>query len=338
MAAQAMVEVENLSVIYGRRGRRHRGMHAVRDVSFSVEPGTILALVGESGCGKTSVARSVVGLNRDASGSIRFDGIELVGASRERWRRVRPRIQMVFQDPYSSLNPRWTTARLVAEPLARYGRRRGLAGARETDLLDEVGLGEHMSGRRPWQLSGGQRQRVVIARALATAPDLLVCDEPVSALDVSVQAQVLSLLDRLRRDRSLTCIYISHNLATVRWLADQVGVMYAGHLVELGPVAEVMVRPRHPYTAALLSATLSSDPAEQAARRPIVLTGDPPAIGELDRVTGCPFRSRCWLYQELGEPEDCAAITPPAVRAAGQTACHHDKDLPAALSARSAHA
>ncbi|GAA0712227.1 ABC transporter ATP-binding protein [Dactylosporangium roseum] len=316
-----LLRVEDLSVTFASRGRRGTAVQAVRDVTFEVESGTTLALVGESGCGKTTVARTIVGLNRRATGSVVFDGTELVDLSAREWRSIRPRIQMVFQDPYSSLNPRWTIRRLVAEPLLRFGRGRGL-GETEDELLGEVGLAPALKARRPRDLSGGQRQRVGIARALAASPELLVCDEPVSALDVSVQAQVLNLLDRLRADHNLTCVYISHNLATVRWLADRVAVMYAGRLVELGSVERVFAEPRHPYTVALLSATLTSDPHAQAARRPIVPTGDPPSPQELRENKGCLFRSRCWLYEQLGRPDRCEQESPPQVRAPRQAACH----------------
>lgn len=327
-----ILKVENLVVTYPSRRRGHP-VFAVNGISFTLDRGTILALVGESGCGKTSVARTVVGLNTRATGSISFDGTELVGLRDRLWNALRPRIQMVFQDPYSSLNPRWTIKQLVMEPLRRFGLGRGVNND-VTSLLGEVGLSAALGERRPRDLSGGQRQRAGIARSLATAPDLLVCDEPVSALDVSVQAQVLGLLDRLRTDHEVTLLYISHNLSTVRWLADRVAVMYGGRLVEVGSVAEVFAAPKHPYTAALLSATLTSDPAAQESRRPIVLQGDPPSPAELSENRACVFRGRCWLYEALGRPERCATEQPPAAAEDHQGACHFSEDLAIELKRR----
>ena len=261
-------------------------VQAVDGVNFAIERGQTLALVGESGCGKSTVARLLVGLHRPSSGSVQFGGEDLsrVLAGPQR------RLQMIFQDPYASLNPRWSVQSIVAEPLIEQGVERRPAALRERVgvLLASVGLAAADAGKFPHQFSGGQRQRISIARALATSPDFLVCDEPTSALDVSVQAQVLNLMKDLQRERGLTYLFISHNLAVVRHVADQVGVMYLGRLVELAPKRTLFGRPRHPYTRMLLDAV----PDLQMSGRPrMPVQGEVP--NPLQPPSGCSFHPRC---------------------------------------------
>lgn len=266
--------------------RPRQTVQAVDGVNFVIERGQTLALVGESGCGKSTVARLLVGLHRPSSGSVQFGGEDLsrVMAGPQR------RLQMIFQDPYASLNPRWSVQSIVTEPLIEQGVERRPAALRERVgvLLASVGLAAADAGKFPHQFSGGQRQRISIARALATSPDFLVCDEPTSALDVSVQAQVLNLMKDLQRERGLTYLFISHNLAVVRHVADQVGVMYLGRLVELAPKHTLFGRPRHPYTRMLLDAV----PDLQMSGRPrIPVQGEVP--NPLQPPSGCSFHPRC---------------------------------------------
>ncbi len=271
-------------------------VHAVDGVSFSIERGKTLALVGESGCGKSTVARLLVGLYAPTRGSVRFDGVDTAttfksGAAQA----LRRRMQMIFQDPYASLNPRWKVADIVGEPL----REHGLAGTGPTDsagdlnakvvgLLQSVGLSAADVEKFPHQFSGGQRQRISIARALATQPDFLVCDEPTSALDVSVQAQVLNIMKDLQRKQGLTYLFISHNLAVVRHVSDQVGVMYLGRLVEVADKAELFTRPRHPYTRMLLDAIPD---IHMSGRSRTPVQGEVP--NPLMPPSGCSFHPRC---------------------------------------------
>ncbi len=266
-------------------------VHAVDGVSFSIERGKTLALVGESGCGKSTVARLLVGLYEPTRGDVQFDGQPTDAAQNAAGvRTLRRRMQMIFQDPYASLNPRWKVLDIVGEPL----REHGLAGtadalrAKVSDLLLQVGLAAADCEKFPHQFSGGQRQRISIARALATQPEFLVCDEPTSALDVSVQAQVLNIMKDLQRSRGLTYLFISHNLAVVRHVADQVGVMYLGRLVELADKAELFGQPRHPYTRMLLDA-IPDIHMSGRARTPV--QGEVP--NPLNPPTGCAFHPRC---------------------------------------------
>jgi oligopeptide/dipeptide ABC transporter ATP-binding protein len=289
VGTDALLDVSDLEVHFAVP----RGIvRAVDGVSLALAKGETLGLVGESGSGKSTVARAVVGLVRPTSGSIRFEGREIAGASAAVYRPLRRRMQMVFQDPYASLNPRMTVASIVAEPLAIHG----LVPARERDarvcdLLGLVGLDASMRRRYPHEFSGGQRQRIGLARALAVEPDLILLDEPVSALDVSVQAQVLNLLEDLKARLGLTYLFIAHNLAVVRHVSDRVAVMYLGRIVELTDRETLYARPLHPYTEALLSAVPVPDPVVEATRRRIPLPGEiGSAMGE---VVGCPFRNRC---------------------------------------------
>ena len=288
-------------------GRPRQTLKAVDDVSFAVPRGTTFAVVGESGCGKSTLAKLVTGLQRPTAGEIRF----AAGSGGD----GRVRVQMIFQDPYASLNPRWTVRDIVAEPIRTLELRgRGSATDQRVDrLLELVGLGHSDAAKYPHQFSGGQRQRISIARALATRPTFLVCDEPTSALDVSVQAQVLNLMRDLQRRLGLTYLFISHNLAVVHHIADRVGVMYLGRIVELAPTAGLFGAPRHPYTRMLLDAV--PDLAMTGAARTAV-GGEVP--NPLDPPPGCAFHPRCPLADER-----CRREAPPLVAdALGQVACH----------------
>ena len=294
-------------------------VHAVDGVSFSIERGKTLALVGESGCGKSTVARLLVGLYEPTRGDVRFDG-QATDAARDagQLRQLRRRMQMIFQDPYSSLNPRWKVLDIVGEPLREHGLVRGAGGsealrARVSELLLSVGMAAADCEKFPHQFSGGQRQRISIARALATEPEFLVCDEPTSALDVSVQAQVLNIMKDLQRSRGLTYLFISHNLAVVRHVADQVGVMYLGRLVELSDKAELFGHPRHPYTRMLLDAIPD---IHMSGRSRTPVQGEVP--NPLNPPSGCSFHPRCPHANER-----CKGERPALQRIdAGLVACH----------------
>jgi peptide/nickel transport system ATP-binding protein len=291
-------------------------VHAVDGVSFSIARGTTLALVGESGCGKSTVARLLVGLYTPTRGDVRFDG-QATDVSRQagELRALRRRMQMIFQDPYASLNPRWKVLDIVGEPLREHGLVPGAQAlrARVGELLEQVGLASADCDKFPHQFSGGQRQRISIARALATQPEFLVCDEPTSALDVSVQAQVLNIMKDLQRSRGLTYLFISHNLAVVRHVADEVGVMYLGRLVEIGPKAPIFASPRHPYTRMLLDA-IPDIHMSGRARTPV--QGEVP--NPLNPPTGCSFHPRCPHANAR-----CAAERPALTMFRGvQVACH----------------
>jgi peptide/nickel transport system ATP-binding protein len=272
------------------RGQR-KVVHAVDDVSFSIERGRTLALVGESGCGKSTIARLMVGLLTPGSGSAWIGGADVQQslANPAQARALRRRMQMIFQDPYASLNPRWRVADIVSEPLTEHGLARGAeANDRVVELLESVGLTSADLRKYPHQFSGGQRQRISIARALATQPEFLVCDEPTSALDVSVQAQVLNLMVDLQHQRGLTCLFISHNLAVVRYVADTVGVMYLGRIVEIAPKATLFAAPSHPYTRMLLAAV----PDLHMSGRPRTpVQGEVP--NPISPPSGCTFHPRC---------------------------------------------
>jgi peptide/nickel transport system ATP-binding protein len=266
-------------------------LHAVDGVSFEIEKGKTLALVGESGCGKSTVARLLVGLYEPTRGGLTFDGQDAHAAFKSAdARQMRQRIQMIFQDPYASLNPRWTVEAIIGEPLQEHGLIQDAAElkARVAELLQSVGLSALDMPKYPHQFSGGQRQRISIARALATAPEFLVCDEPTSALDVSVQAQVLNIMKDLQRERGLTYLFISHNLAVVRHVSDQVGVMYLGRLVELADKHTLFANPQHPYTKMLLDAIPKMHDTGRA-RTPV--QGEVP--NPLNPPTGCSFHPRC---------------------------------------------
>ncbi|WP_119352986.1 ABC transporter ATP-binding protein [Azohydromonas sediminis] len=290
-------------------------VHAVDGVSFAIARGRTLALVGESGCGKSTVARLLVGLYAPTRGSVHFDGADTASLDGAALRTLRRRMQMIFQDPYASLNPRWKVLDIVAEPLREHALVRGDAAVRErvVELLQSVGLAAADTEKFPHQFSGGQRQRISIARALATGPEFLVCDEPTSALDVSVQAQVLNIMKDLQRERQLTYLFISHNLAVVRHVADEVGVMYLGRLVELAPKRELFARPRHPYTRMLLDA-IPDIHMTGRARTPV--QGEVP--NPLNPPGGCAFHPRCPHADARCRRERPALTTFKGV----QVACH----------------
>jgi peptide/nickel transport system ATP-binding protein len=303
-----------LNRVVERKARQF--VHAVDGVSFSIERGTTLALVGESGCGKSTVARLLVGLYAPTRGDVRFDG-QATDLSRDAaaLRALRRRMQMIFQDPYASLNPRWKVLDIVGEPLREHGLARGSGEmqAQVAALLQSVGLAAADCQKFPHQFSGGQRQRISIARALATQPEFLVCDEPTSALDVSVQAQVLNIMKDLQKSRGLTFLFISHNLAVVRHVADQVGVMYLGRLVELADKAGLFGQPRHPYTRMLLDAIPD---IRMSGRERTPVQGEVP--NPLDPPTGCAFHPRCPHANAR-----CAAERPALMDFQGvQVACH----------------
>jgi peptide/nickel transport system ATP-binding protein len=315
--ADLLVEAEHLTKRFpiqaGLLQRTVGHVHAVEDVSFTIEKGETLGLVGESGCGKSTTARLLTKLIEPTSGTIRFDGTDI---SKYSWRDMRPlrrEMQIVFQDPYSSLNPRQTVGQIISAPFAIH-KTEGSTRSKVQDLMARVGLNPEHYNRYPHEFSGGQRQRIGVARALALSPKLIICDEPVSALDVSIQAQILNLLQSLQRDFALTYLFISHDLGVVRHISDRIAVMYLGRIVELGDADQVYNNPRHPYTAALLSAVPKAEGSDGAVRRHrIVLTGDVPS--PVDPPSGCSFHPRCPKARLLSGkvdvvPENCANDRP----------------------------
>jgi peptide/nickel transport system ATP-binding protein len=327
-APESLVQIQDLRVHFPiTKGailqRRVGWVRAVDGVTLEILRGETLGLVGESGSGKTTLGRSLVRLIKPTSGSIRFRGVDLARIKGARAKRLASDLQMVFQDPYSSFDPRMAIGSSIEEPLrAHRSGRPAERRAAVADLLATVGLPRRAAGRYPHELSGGQRQRAGIARALALRPALIVADEPVSALDVSIQAQILNLLQKLQAQFQLTYLFIAHDLAVVRYISDRVAVMYLGEVVELASTHELYANPLHPYTIALLSAIPISDAAVEAARARIVLRGDPPSPA--NPPAGCRFHTRCWLRQQLNNPERCATEVPGLVSAGEQhrVACH----------------
>jgi peptide/nickel transport system ATP-binding protein len=323
-----LLVVDDLAKDYRARGSggfRKRWLRAVESVSFEIRSGESLGLVGESGSGKSTVARLLLGLTQRTRGSVMFDGRPLEARSGGIAREQRGRVQMVFQDPGDSLNPLMTVDQIVAEPLMLLDRREGRRNrGRVPELLDLVGLDADFGKRRPLQLSGGQRQRVAIARSLATDPALIVCDEAVSSLDVSVRAQILNLLMDLQRRLDLSYLFISHDLSTVRHVCDRVAVMYGGQFVEVADADEIFTAPQHPYTIALLSAVPIPDPVRERERRRIRLGGELPDLTL--PVAGCIFASRCWKAQERCSSERPALVERGATP--NRTACHFPENVP----------
>jgi oligopeptide transport system ATP-binding protein len=293
---------------------------AVDGVSFDLRQGETLGVVGESGCGKSTLAKVLMNLHRPTAGSVRYQGRDIFALSAAEMRRLRRNIQLVMQDPYTSLNPRMTVGDIVGEPFEIHPEVAPKASrrAKVRELLDVVGLSPEHINRYPHQFSGGQRQRIGIARALALRPEIIICDEPVSALDVSIQAQVMNLLERLQGEFGLSYLFIAHDLSVVRHLADRVAVMYLGKVVELGTDEQIYERPTHPYTQALLSAVPVPDPNSRLTKDIIRLEGDVPSPA--DPPSGCRFRTRCWKARDL-----CASAEPElTVRdgSAHPSACH----------------
>jgi len=322
----SLVSVENLTKHYPERGGVFAGkrmIRAVDGVSFEIAAGETLGLVGESGCGKSTLGRAILRLHEPTAGRVQIDGTDVTSLGAAPLRAFRRKAQIIFQDPYASLNPRMTIAQTLAEPLEIHGLGGDRAGRRRrvTELLERVGLRPDQAERYPHEFSGGQRQRIGIARALAVEPKFIVADEPLSALDVSIQAQIVNLLVDLQRAEKLTYLFISHDLKIVEHLCDRVAVMYLGKIVELATATALYTRPRHPYTQALLSAVprLTADPAERPAR--ILLEGDVPSPSE--PPPGCAFHPRCPLYAKQGKPEVCRTSAPPLVEHDGtRVACH----------------
>jgi oligopeptide transport system ATP-binding protein len=320
-----LLRVEHLTKYFPiRRGivfQREVGrVHAVDDVSIEVRAGETIGLVGESGCGKSTLARCIIRLYELTSGTVSFDGRDVSKLSRRALRPVRGDMQMIFQDPYASLNPRKRVGTIIADPLRIHGDfSRAEIKARVRELLELVGLSPEHVNRYPHEFSGGQRQRIGVARALALHPKLIIADEPVSALDVSIRAQVINLLDDLQDDLGLTYVFIAHDLGVVRHVSDRIAVMYLGKIVEISPAEELYQRPVHPYTEALLSAVPIPDPNVTARRRQIVLEGDVPS--PIAPPSGCRFHPRCRYATEI-----CSLTEPPLVsHGTGdhRAACHH---------------
>ncbi len=317
---------KHFPIVGGLLKRQIATVYAVDGVDFDVRAGEIFSLVGESGCGKTTLGRSVLRLIEPTAGTITFSGRDITQISQDELRPLRRKMQIIFQDPFGSLNPRMPVSDIIGEGLLAQGMKdRKTRDKKVEDSLEIVGLRREYTRRYPHEFSGGQRQRIGIARALALGPDIVVCDEPVSALDVSIQSQVLNLLLDLRRDLNLTYIFISHNLSVVQYFSDRVAVMYLGRIAELGTVEQLYRDPRHPYTVALLSAIPNADPRRRKKR--LVLKGDVPSPAA--PPSGCRFHTRCWLREKLGNPERCSTEEP-ALRDFGaghQTACHFAEEI-----------
>jgi oligopeptide transport system ATP-binding protein len=331
--ARPLVEVKDLRMYFpitsGILINRHIGdVKAVDGVSFAIRKGETVGLVGESGCGKSTVGRTILRLYQPTGGSVVFDGQPITSLGAAELRPIRRRMQMIFQDPYASLNPRMTAAGIVSEPMEihSYGSKRERHD-RVRYLLGTVGLDPDFGERYPHEFSGGQRQRIGVARALALHPDLIVADEPISALDVSIQAQIINLLERLQGEFGLTYLFIAHDLSVVRHISDRIAVMYLGRLVETAPSRELYERPIHPYTVALLSAVPIPDPAIESRRRRIILSGDVPSPS--NPPTGCHFHTRCWLRARLGNPDRCVAEVPilRELSSGHEVSCHFAEEV-----------
>ena len=319
--AKPLIEVRNLKMYFpvgsSLLASHRKTLKAVDDVSFDLYPGETFGLVGESGCGKTTVGRTLVRLYKPTDGQIIFDGTDIANMDERTVLPYRKKMQMIFQDPYASLNPRMTVSSIIGEPMRLQGVKQEDISARVSELIEQVGLKKDHLNRYPHEFSGGQRQRIGIARALAMPPEFIVCDEPISALDVSIQAQVINMLEELQEQMGITYLFVSHDLSMVRHISHRVGVMYLGQMVELATVEELYSNMQHPYTQALMSAVPLADPDLAAQSRRIVLQGDVPQ--PIDPPSGCPFRTRC-RYAE----KRCAE-TRPELRDIGNghlLACH----------------
>ena len=325
-----IVEVDDIKVHFPIRSgmfKQAKGsVRAVDGVTFEVRRGETLGLVGESGCGKSTIGRAMIRLRDATAGSVRFDGVDLATLDTDELRRMRRRMQIIFQDPYGSLDPRMSVGAIISEPLETHKLADGqVKEDRVAELLKLVGLDPNYVRRYPHEFSGGQRQRVGVARALAVEPEFIVCDEPISALDVSIQAQVLNLLTDLRSSLGLTYLFVAHDLSVVKHISDRVAVMYLGKIVEIGPPDILYGAPGHPYSRAQLSAVPVPDPTAERRRKRVILKGDVPS--PVNPPPGCRFHTRCWLYERLGQPEDCRTIEP-ELRVVTDVsdhlaACHH---------------
>jgi len=319
MADDIMVQVDNLVKHFPVPGKRGSVVHAVDDVSFSIRKGETLGLVGESGCGKSTIARTIVRMYKPTSGSVFLDSHDITGMTEKELKPFRKKVQMVFQDPYSSLNPRMTVLKLVAEPLLAQGIVSNTRQARDmiVEMLNNVGLSAEHCSRYPHEFSGGQRQRISLARALILRPELIICDEPISALDVSIQAQVINLLQKFKQDLSLTYLFIAHDLSMVRYVSDHMAVMYLGKMVELCDSEEIYDRPLHPYTRGLLAAIPIPDPTSVKSKKTIGIEGELPS--PISPPGGCRFHTRCNQCMKICREEE------PELRDVGgrhMVACH----------------
>jgi len=333
--SEVLVRVEDLVKHFPIRGgllgiTKLGAVRAVDGVSFDVRRGETLGLVGESGCGKTTLGKVILRLLPPTSGDVYIKDKPIFKMAGKEMKSIREDMQVVFQDPYASLNPRMTVGEIVGEgPLVHGLTNKNKREELVRELLGKVGLNQTHIHRYPHEFSGGQRQRIGIARALALNPDFVVCDEPVSALDVSIQSQVLNLLDDLQKELGLTYLFIAHNLAVVQHISDRVGVMYLGKIVELADVGRLYADPRHPYTVALLSAVPEPDPRQR--RKRLVLRGDVPS--PVNPPSGCRFHTRCWLREQLGNPENCVTEEPLLRQIAPDqlTACHWAEEISPAI-------
>jgi oligopeptide/dipeptide ABC transporter ATP-binding protein len=315
-SGETLIKIENLKTYFPIRAgilRRVVGnVRAVDDVSFEIRKGEVFGLVGESGCGKTTLGRTLLRLEKPTGGQAHFEGTDLLSLHGKGLKAMRRKMQVIFQDPVGSLNPRMPVSDLIGEGLLAQATpengwaARKVRDKRVSDFLEEVGLRRDYTRRYPHEFSGGQRQRIGIARALALSPEFIFADEPVSALDVSIQSQVLNLLLDLRERFNLTFLFVAHNLSVVQYISDRVGVMYLGKLMELADVEDLYAGPQHPYSVALLSAVPNPDP--RVRKRHLVLKGDVPSPA--NPPSGCRFHTRCWLYEQLGKPERCTAEEP----------------------------
>lgn len=320
MSNSPILEVKNLVKHFpvgGKSNGKGGVVQAVSGISFSLEAGETLGLVGESGCGKTTAGRTILKLNEPTSGNIIFEGEDITNFKPSRMRAVRAQMQIIFQDPYSALNPRQTIGKIISAPFEIQGITPD-AGVKATvqGLMERVGLNPEHYNRYPHEFSGGQRQRIGIARAIALKPRFIVADEPVSALDVSIQAQVINLLDDLKQEEKISMVFIAHDLSVVQHISDRVAVMYLGKIMELAPTADLYANPHHPYTTALLSAVPLPDPRGERTRERIILQGDLPS--PINPPQGCVFNTRCWKAQDK-----CRTEAPALVQlGASQVACH----------------